>query len=167
MNIMRMVRHLVTGQLAVRRMFPQASLDVIEQSISQAETGHSGEIVFAVEAALNFTPLLKGQTARERALELFSLLGVWDTPHNNGVLIYLLVADHDIEIVADRGIHAVIGEQGWETLCHEVEAFFRQKQFEAGVVMGIDRVGQVLRKHFPEEKSPHDRNALLDKPVVL
>ena len=106
MNIQRMIKHLMTGNMAVKAAFPARSLQAIEQAIGQTETRHGGQIRFAVEAALDFSALRRNQTAGERAIEIFSQLRVWDTEHNNGVLIYLLLADRDVEIVADRGIHA-------------------------------------------------------------
>lgn len=166
MNFMRIFRHLVTGQIAVKRAFPAASLNAIEQAIKQSETHYAGEIVFAVEAALDLLPLLKGQSARERAIDVFSLLRVWDTPQNNGVLIYLLLADHDVEIVADRGIHAKVGAAGWETICQEMEAAFRCRQFEAGVIAGISAITRQLQAHFPTELTGGE-NVLPNKPVVL
>jgi uncharacterized membrane protein len=166
MKFMRILRHLITGQIAVRRALPPASFTVIEQVIKQSETSHAGEIVFAVEAALDVLPLLKNQSARERAIDVFSLLRVWDTPQNNGVLIYLLFADHDVEIVADRGIHAKVGQAEWEAICHEMEAAFQRGRFEAGIVAGVNAITQQLQTHFPAE-SACEENALPDRPVVL
>src|SRR5581483_5705279 len=105
MNITRLLRHLGTPRWQVRRKFPAASLAAIEAAIKHTEATHSGQICFAVEAALEIAPLLRGRSARERAVDVFSQLRVWDTEHNNGVLIYLLLADRDVEILADRGIH--------------------------------------------------------------
>ena len=101
----------------VSRAFPRKTLIAIEQTVKASETAHAGEIRFVVEGALHSTPLLDGQSARERALEVFSQLRIWDTEHNNGVLIYLLLADRDVEIVADRGIHSKLGTREWETIC--------------------------------------------------
>ena len=166
MNYTRIFRHLLTGNLVVRRAFPAASLRAIEQAIEQSETGHDGEIRFAVEATLNTLPLLRGQSARERAIEIFSQLRVWDTERNNGVLIYLLLADHDVEIVADRGVHARVGSEQWEKICRAMEAEFRQGHFEVGVVAGIQSIGRHLQQHFPSERQGGE-NELPDRPVVL
>lgn len=165
-NVNRILRHLVTGSLAVRRAFPDASLAAIEQAIRQSETGHSGEIRFAVEASLDTLPLLKGQTARERAIQAFSQLHVWDTAQNNGVLIYLLLADRDVEIVADRGIDAKVGHAEWEAICQEMEKAFRKGRFELGVLAGIRAIGARLRAHFPAERAGED-NQLPDHPIIL
>ena len=110
-DLWRLSRHFFTGRLAVRRIFTEHSLEAVKQAIQQAEAGHKGEIRFAVEASLDTLPLLRDQSARERGLEVFSQLRVWDTEHNNGVLIYLLLADRDVEIIADRGIHRRVGRR--------------------------------------------------------
>ena len=166
MKIKRWLRHLATGQLALRFCFPKTTLDVIEQAIRQSETQHSGEICFAVEIALNTVPLFKNQSARERAIDVFAQLRVWDTEHNNGVLIYVLLADRDVEIVADRGINAKISESEWEAVCHAMESAFRQRQFETGVIDGIRAIGRHLATHFPPDENK-SRNELPNKPVVL
>ena len=126
---------------------------------------HVGELRFAVEGALHSMPLLNGQSPRERALEVFSHLRVWDTAHNNGVLIYLLLADRDVEIVADRGVHAKVGTHGWEPICRTMEIAFGQGKYREGAVSGIQAVAQHLAKHFPARGSPRDE--LPDEPVVL
>lgn len=165
MDIKRIFKHLSVGQASMRRTFPRASLDKIEHSIAEVEKAHAGQIRFAVEAALELKPLLAGQTARERAVEVFSQLHIWDTEHNNGVLIYLLLADRDVEIVADRGVHARLGQEVWEAICREMEAAFRQGKFEAGVIAGIRSVGRHLAHHYPHAGSK--TNELPDVPVLL
>jgi len=159
------MRHLSSGRATVRRAFPQRTLDAIERAIRETETRHDGQIRFAVEAALDLSPLLAGQTARERAIEVFSQLRVWDTEYNNGVLIYLLLADRDVEIVADRSIHAKLGTETWEAICREMEAAFRNGQFEAGVLAVIRAVGEHLAHHFPPRSGKP--NEMPDKPMVL
>ena len=165
MNLKRIMRHLSTGRASVRRTFPPRTLDAVERAIRETEARHDGQIRFAVEAALELSPLLAGQTARQRAIEVFSELRVWDTEHNNGVLIYLLLADRDVEIVADRGIHVMLGTETWEAICREMEAAFRNGQFEAGVLAGIHTVGEHLVRHFPARDAKP--NELPDRPVVL
>ncbi|MGH8529452.1 MAG: TPM domain-containing protein [Nevskiales bacterium] len=165
MQLTRVLRHLATGSLAVRRNFSQSALTTIETAVREGETEHSGEIRFAVEAALPLAPLLRGQTARERAIEVFSQLRVWDTERNNGVLIYLLLADHDVEIVADRGIHAKVGTEGWELVCRRMEAEFRAGRFEAGALAGIRAVSALLQQHFPDVSNIPDE--LPNQPVIL
>jgi uncharacterized membrane protein len=165
-NFARILRHLFTGRLAVRRIFPISSLAAIEQAIKQSEISHEGEVRFAVEAALNTLPLLRDQSARDRAVEVFSQLRVWDTEHNNGVLIYLLLADRDVEIIADRGINVRVGSEEWERICREMEIAFRQGRFESGVIAGISAVGRHLQKHFLTEREGGE-NELSDTPVIL
>lgn len=137
----------------------------IEHAIKESETAHVGEIRFAVEGALDGIPLLKGQSARERAIEVFSQLRVWDTERNNGVLIYLLLADRQVEIVADRGVHARVGSQEWETICRQMEAAFRQGHYREGAVGGIQAVTRHLAAHFPA--TGDRRNELADNPALL
>lgn len=165
MDIKRVIRHLNHGHAAMRRVFPRAALEHIEQAIAAAEQTHAGQIRFAVEASLELGPLLAGQTARERAIDVFSRLHVWDTEHNNGVLIYLLLADRDVEIVADRGVHAKLGQAIWEAICQEMEAAFRQGRFEEGAIAGIRSVGEQLARHYPH--SGAKVNELPDRPVLL
>ena len=165
MNLKRIMKHLSVGRAAVRRVFPLRTLDAIEQAIRATEARHAGQIRFAVEASLELVPLLAGQTAQQRSVEVFSRLRVWDTEHNNGVLIYLLLADRDVEIVADRGIHVRLGQEVWQTICHEMEAAFREGNFEAGVIAGIHAVGEHLSRHFPARSGKV--NEMPDSPVVL
>ena len=165
MDIKRIVTHLLATPAQVKRAFPSATLIAIEKAIKASETSHSGEVRFAVDGALDGRPLFAGQSARERAIEVFSLLRVWDTERNNGVLIYLLLADRDVEIVADRGIHAKVGTEEWEKICRTMESGFRQADYEGGVVRGIEAVTRHLVQHFPAAAG--DRNELADKPMML
>ena len=165
MNIKRIAKHLVTTHWQVRQVFPRKTLRAIEQAIKASETAHAGEIRFVVEGALDGAPLWTGQSARERAIDVFSLLRLWDTAHNNGLLIYLLLADRDVEIVADRGIHAQVGSREWEEICRGMEAAFRQANYESGAIGGIQAVTRHLVKHYPAPGG--GRNELPDHPVVL
>ena len=165
MGIRRIGRHLLEHRWRLRRILPPQALARIEQAIKAGEATHSGQVRFVVEGALDGAPLFRDQPARERALDIFSQLRIWDTAHNNGVLIYLLLADHDVEIVADRGINAKVTQADWETICRAMEAEFRAGNFEGGVLKGIAAATQLLAKHFPA--SGAHRNELPDKPVVL
>ena len=164
-NIRRLFRHFFSTPLLARRYFSDIVMHHIEAAIRQSESGHSGQIRFVVEAALHPLEIIRGRTPRQRARELFASLGIWDTAHNNGVLIYLLLADRDVEIVADRGIHGHVGSQGWEAICHEMETAFRQGQFETGVLLGIQQINKVLQQHFPATGA--NENELPDAPLVL
>jgi uncharacterized membrane protein len=140
-------------------------MHAIEQAIRDSESTHSGQIRFAVEAALDIGPLLRNQSARERAIDVFSYLRVWDTQHNNGVLVYLLLADRDVEIVADRGIARHVSSDQWERVCRDMEAAFRAGRFEDGVLNGIRAVSGHLSRHHPGTGTRP--NELPDAPVVL
>ena len=164
MDLGRIFRHLFTTAWSVRRAFPASSLRAIENAIRETETTHEGQVRFAVEHALDLPELLAGRTAQGRALEVFSQLRVWDTHHNNGVLIYLLLADRDVEIVADRGIHLHVGS-GWDAICRRMEQRFGKGEYEAGVIEGIRAVGEHLVRHFPSQRA--GPNELPDKPVIL
>lgn len=165
MNLKRLARHLCTTRRSVARAFPRRTLDAITRAIGETEARHTGQIRFAVEAALEVGDLLHGTSARERALEVFSRLRVWDTEHNTGVLIYLLLGDRDVEIVADRGIHARVGTDGWEVICRRMEDAFRRGEFENGVLHGIRAVGQHLESSFPRQGQP--ARGLPDEPEFL
>lgn len=165
MSLIRVMRHLSSGNAAVRRAFPHSALDAIEREIREVEMQCDGQVRFSVEAALDLAPLLAGQPARERAVEVFSRLRIWDTEHNNGVLIYLLLADRDVEIVADRGAHARVGQQAWESICQEMEAAFRDGKFEGGILAGIRSVGRHLAQHYP--RAGEKINELPDRPVLM
>ena len=165
MGIKRIGKHLIEHRWRVRRVFPPKMLDRIEQAIKVSEATHSGQVRFVVEGALDGAPLLRDQSSRERALDIFSRLRVWDTAHNNGVLIYLLLADRKVEIIADRGIDARIGAEGWAKICRDMEKDFKAGQFEAGVVKGIEAVSNELARYFPPTAA--QPNELPDKPVVI
>jgi uncharacterized membrane protein len=165
MSIGRIARHLLEHHWRARRVFTPKVLARIEQAIQAGERTHSGQLRFVVEGALDGAPLFRNQTARQRALDIFSRLRIWDTAHNNGVLIYLLLADRNVEIIADRGIDAKVGAAGWEKICRDMEADFAQGQFETGAVKGIGAVSRELAKYFPPS-GPHP-NELPDKPIVI
>jgi uncharacterized membrane protein len=165
MSIKRIGKHLLQHRWRVRRIFPPQALAVIERAIKAGEQTHSGQVRFAVEGALDGKPLFKNQPARERALDIFSQLRIWDTAHNNGVLIYLLLADRQVEIVADRGIDAKVGAAGWERICTAMQADFKAGNFAGGVVKGIAAVSRQLAVHFPKHGA--GPNELSDKPVVI
>ena len=165
MSIRRIGRHLLEHRWRLRRIFPQPALARIEQAIKSGEATHSGQVRFVVEGALDGAPLFRNQPARERALDIFSQLRIWDTAHNDGVLIYLLLADRDVEIVADRGIDAKVGAAGWEKICRAMETDFRAGDFERGVIKGIEAVSRELATHFP--RTGGGSNELPDTPVVM
>jgi uncharacterized membrane protein len=165
MGIKRIGKHLLEHHWRAKRVFPREALAMIEQAIKLGEATHSGQVRFVVEGALDGKPLFKGQSARERALDIFSQLRIWDTAHNNGVLIYLLLADRKVEIIADRGIDARVGAAGWQKICKMMETDFKAGNFSGGVIKGIQAVSQQLAAHFPKHGA--GPNELPDAPVVM
>lgn len=165
MDIQRITKHLLLTHWQVNQTFPRRTMDAIEQAIKASEVAHAGEIRFVVEGALEGMPLFRGQSARERAIDVFAHLRIWDTEHNNGMLIYLLLADRDVEIVADRGINARVGTGEWSEICRRMETAFKQSNYEGGVIGGIQAVTRHLVKYFPA--AGPGKNELSNKPVML
>jgi uncharacterized membrane protein len=161
----RWFKHAWSHPRQVKALFSAQALTNIENAISQNEHHHAGEIRVVIESGLPAYAILRGLTPRQRAIHLFGQLNIWDTEHNNGVLIYLCLADQDVEIVADRGIHRQVGQAGWQQICQQMEGMFRSGQFEAGVVYGIQAIGQHLAAHFPPEAVP--RNELSNRVLIL
>ena len=165
MKVSRAFRHLFATRWRTRQSFTPTVLGQIEAAIAEVEGRHSGEIRFVVETALDIEELWREVPPRLRALEVFAHLGVWDTAANNGVLIYVLFADRDVEILADRGIAERVPQEAWEQVCREIEAHFRDGRFAQGSVAGIRSVGRLLEQHFPGRGA--DANELPDRPVLL
>ncbi|MEO5688489.1 MAG: TPM domain-containing protein [Burkholderiaceae bacterium] len=165
MDYARILRHLCMSRGQVDRAFPAATLLAIEGAIKTTEAAHCAEVRFVVEGALECMPLYRGQTSRERAVDVFSNLRMWDTEHNSGVLLYLLLADRQVEIVADRGIHQKVGPGTWTEICHEMETAFKAGNFDHGAVHGVQAVAQHLVEHFPA--TVVRSNELSDEAVVL
>jgi uncharacterized membrane protein len=148
-----------------RRIFPASVLDQIEGLVKESERKHAGEICVAVEAYLPIGRVLRGLMARDRALEVFSDLQVWDTEGNCGVLLYLLLSERQIEIVADRGISRVVNQESWEDICRNIECEFQQDRYLSGIRSGIQAVTELLVRHFPLRSD--DLNERGDRPTVL
>ncbi len=161
----RLLRHLITDFWSVKRAFPSPTLRAIEDAIGAGERTHTGELRFVVESSLPFGLLVQGIDARQRAIKLFGELGVWDTEENSGVLIYVLLADRRVEVIADRGIHRRVGEGAWVGICRSMQQAFRRRQFEAGALDGIAAVCALLAEHFPPTLT--NANELPNRPVVL
>jgi len=169
MLIRRLLRHAAATNWRTRMLFPKSTLDAIEQAVARAERTHRGEIRFAIETALAPMHILNGVQPRARALEVFAHLRVWDTEHNNGVLIYVQVADRHVEIVADRGFEGRVSVPEWEAVCRLMEEHYRAGRFETGSVAGVDAVGSLLTRHFPPHpaRSGESHNELPDRPTLL
>jgi len=145
------------------RAFPQRTLAAIEHAIETAEHAHGGEIRFALERELSVGDLWRNVSPRERAIELFGQLGVWDTADNNGVLVYVLLADHDVEIVADRGFAQRVTPEEWSEVCQSIEQAYRAGDFERGTLEGIANVSKLIARHYPVS----DHNEQPNRPIVL
>ena len=163
---MRWIRHLFLDHLALMRAFPVTALVAIERAVATQEKRHRGELRVAIEGGLPLQALVAGRSARSRALEHFARLRVWDTEDNAGVLVYLLLADRRVEIVADRGIHARVGDTAWETICGAMQQEFAAGRFEPGILTGLTAISDLLAAHFPAQPGG-DPNELPDAPVTL
>lgn len=165
MKIKRLIKHLLLPPWLARRTFSPAVMRRVEDAVRQSERLHRGELRVAVEAGLDLGPLLRNQSPRARACEVFAQLGVWDTADNSGVLLYINWADRDIEIVADRGISARVTQAQWEAICRVMEQAFREQRFEAGLLEGIGQITALLARHFPASADNPDE--LGNRPVLL
>lgn len=148
-RLARLLRHRWTDEADLRRALPADALARLEARVAASERRHSGEIRLCVEAGLPLSYLWRGLSARDRALTLFGKLRVWDTEHNNGVLVYLLLADHAVELVADRGLNRRVDAAQWQALIAPMRAAFRDGRFEAGLAQALDAVDALLAAHFP------------------
>lgn len=161
----RFLRHVWMSPITLKRQFPVATLEAIGGAIAEGEKLHRGQVRFVIEAELTTGQLWEGLPARQRAIDVFSTLRVWDTEENNGVLIYLLLADRKVEIVADRGIHRRAGDERWRAICREIEHHFRKGDFLGGSVSGIQKISAELAFYFPAGGGL--KNEQPDAPVVL
>lgn len=165
MDWKRFWRHVVMTPATARRAFPKSTLAAIQRAVGEHEKRHRGEIRFVVEAELTTAQLRAGLTSRQRASELFAQLNVWDTDERTGVLVYVMLADHKVEILADRGISAVIEPATWQAICENMVGAFREGRFEAGSIQGIEAIAALLERHFPA--TGVNTNELPDRPVML
>lgn len=165
MNGRRTLRHLLAPHWLARRAFSPQSRRAIEAAVAAAEAGHRAELRFVIEGPLALRDLVAGSTPRARAEALFSSLRVWDTAENSGVLVYVNVVDRAVELVADRGVHALAGEASWRAIVGEMEAAYRAGRFEQGSLAAIARLGQLLREHFP--RSGENPDELPNAPLLV
>ncbi|MDQ0017559.1 putative membrane protein [Variovorax boronicumulans] len=163
----RIWRHRWTDEAAVRRVLPADAMQRLAARVAASERRHSGEVRICVEAGLPMSYLWRHAPPRERAVTLFGKLRVWDTEHNNGVLIYLLLAEHAIEIVADRGIDSRVDDAEWAAMAQRMGAAFRDGRFEDGLTQALEEMSALLVAHFPLAEDEADTNELPDEPVVL
>ena len=166
-KLMRVLNHGWRDPADARRALGAGAVERLAERVRQSELAHSGEIRVCVEAGLPLSYLWRGAAARERAVTLFGKLGVWDTAHNNGVLIYLLLAERQIEIVADRGIDAQVAGGHWQALVAGMSQSFGDGRFEDGLNRAIDAVGALLGEHFALAAGVRGDNELPDAPVIV
>lgn len=169
-RIKRLFRHRWQDETATRRALPPALLERLQQRIAVSEQSHTGEIRIYVETALPLSDLLQNRSTpkliRSRALAVFAELGIWDTAQNNGVLIYLLVAEHAIEVIADRGLNPWVDEAAWKALVGDMSAAFKRGDYEGGLTHALDEVSALLARYFPSSPQQHNPNELPDTLIV-
>jgi uncharacterized membrane protein len=164
-DLRRFLRHVVMTPWTAASRFPSATLDAITTAVADGEKTHRGQVRFVVEAELGTAQLWADRNSRERAREVFAMTGVWDTEENSGVLVYVLLADRKVEIVADRGIQGRVDRDEWKAICGAMETAFRDGRFEAGAVEGVRAISALLARHFPSQGE--HRNELPDRPILL
>lgn len=166
-TLRRLWRHRWIDGNDVRRVLPPEVLERLKARVAASERRHRGEVRICIEAGLPWSYIRRAAPARERAITLFGKLRVWDTADNNGVLIYLLLAEHAIEIVADRGIDAHVSADEWAAMARRMASAFREGRFEDGLTQALEEVSALLVAHFPLAEGEPDRNELPDEPVVV
>ena len=165
-KLQRILKHAQITPWQVRRAFSKPVCESIATAIAASEQGNRAEIRFVVEGALDWPQLWRNVDARTRAVNLFSDLRIWDTEHNTGILVYVLFAEQQLEIVADRGISARVPQAEWETICVEMAKAFQAGQFSEGSIAGLKRVAALLHQHFPQH-SAHNPEELSNQVVIL
>lgn len=161
----RMKRHLLTTASAGRRAFPQTTVKAIEAAIAEGETLHRAEVCLIIEAALPLQAIMHGVTARERASALFTQHRIWDTEENCGVLIYINLADHKVEIVTDRAVGRLIAARDWQAICHSMTQGFARGTFHDSTLAALTRINALLQQHFPANGTRP--NQITNQPIIL
>jgi uncharacterized membrane protein len=173
MKLTRLLKHLLAPQWLARRAFPTGTMQAVEAAVANAERRHVGELRFVVEAGLPIDELWHDRSARDRAVEVFSRLRVWDTEHNSGVLIYVQLIDRRVEIVADRGISAKVDQLAWDAICRGMELAFIAGAYSRGSLEAVESIGKLLATSFPaspgsaDSAASADVNELPDRPLLL
>jgi uncharacterized membrane protein len=165
-RLQRLLRHRWLDEDDTRKAIPPALLERLKHRVAASESRHSGEIRICVEASLPSSYIWRDAAPRERAVAMFGKLRVWDTEHNNGVLIYLLLAEHAIEIVADRGLSKRVPPAEWTAMVRRMGAAFREDRFEDGLTQALEEVSALLVQHFPLAAGASNSNELPDEPVL-
>jgi uncharacterized membrane protein len=163
-RLLRILKHRWLDETDAQRALDATALSRLRKRVQEGESRHRGEIRVCVEAGLPLSYLWRNATPRERAITLFGKLRVWDTEHNSGVLIYLLLAERAIEIVADRGLARHVSPHQWRGLTHGMSAEFKTGHFERGLMQAIETVDRLLNQHFPLQPGELNPNELPDQP---
>ena len=165
MDWKRFWRHVAMTPAKARRAFTDSTMDKIALAIADGERRHRGEVCFVIEPELTTAQLWQGLSVRARAREVFVAQGVWNTEENNGVLVYVLLADESVEIVADRGVDARVSSSEWKAVVDAMDAHFREGRHEEGALAGVNGVGELLARHFPD--TGEGRNQIPDRPIMM
>ncbi|MFC7297520.1 TPM domain-containing protein [Herminiimonas aquatilis] len=168
-KISRAFRHIKTTKAHGKSAFPKTTLSAIQALISEGENRHRAEVRLIVEPSLDLAAVMRGMTSRERAGELFTQYRIWDTEENCGVLIYINLADHQVEIIADRGIARLIPQDHWQAVCKTMTDGFAQGLYQDSALNGLQQLNAILKKYFPEREAPHppQANQLSNQPILL
>ncbi len=165
-KLKRLLHHRWLDEGDTRRAVPASMVERLMRRVAASEQRHSGEVRICIESSLPSSYIWRGALARERALMMFSKLRVWDTAHNNGVLIYLMLAEHAIEIVADRGLNEKVSSAQWQAIAQTMSQAFKNKQYEDGLTQALEEVSALLVAHYPVAAGNQRRNELPDAPVL-
>ncbi|WP_372660979.1 TPM domain-containing protein [Hydrogenophaga sp.] len=168
-KLLRMLKHRWLDASDSARAVPDDLAERLAARVAASETRHSGEIRICIEAGLPLDELWRVNAdtplrtvVRARALGWFGRLGVWDTEQNNGVLIYLLLAEHAIEFVADRGLAHHVSPAQWQAMVERLGQHLRARDFESGLTQALEEVSALLVDHFPMDADQHNPNELPD-----
>ncbi|MBI1889773.1 MAG: TPM domain-containing protein [Burkholderiales bacterium] len=163
--IKRFLTHLFTTKRDGRQAFPPPTLEAIQQAIAHGEVRHRAEIRLIIEPALPLVDVIIGKSARQRAGELFATYGIWDTEENIGVLVYINLADHKVEIVTDRAIGRTIASADWQAICQTMTAGFRRGDYQASAIAAVETMNDLLHTPFPAKGE--NANELPNRPLIV
>lgn len=152
----RLIQNLTTGTWHLKRALSPSEREAITEAVRKVEKNTSAQIKVVVESSLHMMDVIRGQTARERALEVFGLERVWDTSNNNGILLYLLLAEHDAEIVVDRGFNDKVDSSAWKAVCSVLESENTRSSFAQAVCAAVQEIGRVAHSVFPSTAHPNE-----------
>ncbi len=165
--LIRLLKNIFINRWLVRFYFTQKDLQRIEDAITQSEAQHYAEIQVAIESHIPVQDVFRKKTAKQCAIEAFAKLHVWDTKENSGVLIYLLLTDRSIEIIADRGIHQTLGTSYWEKINSETVEYFKKKQYTDGILHAMEQISLEMKRLFPLDKNKKNDDELSNKVIIL